>query len=175
MIESSAVSVRTNLAAVEGVQNDKLDTLKSIPEATRPPLSDLINTWCPVKKIFVAVHGIGDQFQGETVQSVAFRVCDYVGVPAAMPLGRFHGPGGTVTKAFIPDPDRDPPIQCGFAEIYWANVPQFPPPTSTSSRNPRSGHEPWCNGFGFARRRTTPASPPGPRMTMSASNRSSRS
>ncbi len=72
------------------------------------------------------MHGIGDQFQGETVQSVAFRVCDYVGVPAAMPLGRFHGPGGTVTKAFIPDPVRDPPIQCGFAEIYWANVPRIP-------------------------------------------------
>ena len=100
--------------------------LKSIPKATRPPLSDLINTWCPVQKIFVAVHGIGDQFQSETVQTVAYRVCDYVGVPAALPLGRFHGPGGTVTKAFIPDPDRDPPIHCGFAEIYWANVPRIP-------------------------------------------------
>ena len=126
VVASATESVRKNIDVVEGLQPDKLGELKSIPEATRPALSDLINTWCPVQKIFVAVHGIGDQFQGETVQSVAYRVCDYVGVPAAMPLGRFHGPGGTVTKAYIPDPDRDPPIRCGFAEIYWANVPRIP-------------------------------------------------
>ncbi len=100
--------------------------LEQMPEQAREPVARLINEWCPVPKIFVAVHGIGDQFQNETVQSVAFRVCDYLGQPAALPLGRFHGPGATVTGAFLPDPDRDPPIECGFAEIYWANVPRIP-------------------------------------------------
>jgi hypothetical protein len=100
--------------------------LKGFPEQARRPLSKLINEWSPIRKIFLAVHGIGDQFHNETVQSVAFRVCDYVGLPAALPLGRFHGGGATVTGTFLPDPDRDPPVDCGFAEIYWADVPRGP-------------------------------------------------
>ena len=103
-----------------------LKSLALLPKRTHPVLSKLIDKWSPIRKIFVAVHGIGDQFQSETVQTVAYRVCDYVGVPTALPLGRFHGPGGAVTKAFVPDPDRDPPVNCGFAEIYWANVPRIP-------------------------------------------------
>ena len=59
-------------------------------------------------------------------RSVAHRVCDYVGQPAAMPLGRFHGTIATVTRAYLPDPDRDPHVNCGFAEIYWADVPRKP-------------------------------------------------
>lgn len=102
------------------------DRLGRIPEIARVPISELINEWCPIPRIFVAVHGIGDQSQNATVQSVAFQVCQYVGVPAALPLGRFHGPGTTVTGAFLPEPDRDPPIDCGFAEIYWADVPRGP-------------------------------------------------
>jgi hypothetical protein len=125
-VVDATARVQQSLATVEAMNPEDLRQLTAVPDETRPPLSDLINTWCPVPKIFVAVHGIGDQFQSATVQSVAYRVCDYVGVPAALPLGRFHGPGGTVTKAFIPDPDRDPPIRCGFAEIYWANVPRIP-------------------------------------------------
>ncbi len=100
--------------------------LKTLPGLIYPPLSKLINTWSPVPKIFVAIHGIGDQFQSETVQSVAYRVCDYVGVPTALPLGRFHGTGGSVARVFVPEPDRDPPVNCGFAEIYWADVPRVP-------------------------------------------------
>jgi hypothetical protein len=100
--------------------------LQEFVEEVRVPISKLVNDWFPVRKIFVAVHGIGDQFHNETVQSVAIRVCDYVGVPAALPLGRFHGGGATVTGAFLPVPDRDPPVDCGFAEIYWADVPRGP-------------------------------------------------
>jgi hypothetical protein len=100
--------------------------LGEIPVIAQKPISELINDWCPIPRIFVAVHGIGDQALNATVQSVAFQVCQYVGVPAALPLGRFHGPGTTVTGAFLPEPDRDPPIDCGFAEIYWADVPRGP-------------------------------------------------
>ncbi len=123
------------VAAVDAVGKDPdqvhrysllLKALALLPAKTHPLLSRLIDEWSPIRKIFVAVHGIGDQFQSETVQTVAYRVCDYVGVPTALPLGRFHGPGGTVTKVFVPDPDRDPPVNCGFAEIYWANVPRVP-------------------------------------------------
>jgi hypothetical protein len=126
VITNAAASVRQQLDVVEKTSPEDIAELKDVPKVAGPPLSALINTWCPVQKIFIAVHGIGDQFQSETVQTVAYRVCDYIGVPAALPLGRFHGPGGAVTKAFIPDPDRDPPIRCGFAEIYWANVPRIP-------------------------------------------------
>ena len=73
----------------------------------------------------MAVHGIGDQFQNETVQTVAFRVCDYVGQPTAIPLGRFRSPGARV-GVFLPEPGRDPNLDCGFAEIYWADVPRVP-------------------------------------------------
>jgi hypothetical protein len=95
---------------------------------TRDPvmLKTLINVWGPVRKVFVAVHGIGDQFRNATVQSVAFAVCRYLEQPMAIALGRFQGPGGTLTKAYIPNPASDPPINCGFAEIYWADVPRDP-------------------------------------------------
>jgi hypothetical protein len=42
-----------------------------------------------MKKIIVAVHGIGEQLRGETSRSVAYQVCRYWEVPASMPLGRF--------------------------------------------------------------------------------------
>jgi hypothetical protein len=91
----------------------------------RGPIIEIVNRWLPIPKIFVAVHGIGDQFQNETVQTVAFRVCDYLGQPAAIPLGRFHSPGARV-GVYLPEPGRDPDLDCGFAEIYWADVPRVP-------------------------------------------------
>ena len=98
--------------------------LSQFAEELRRPLAQFLREWLPVKKILIAVHGIGDQFNFATIQSVAHRVCDYVGQPAAMPLGRFHGTIATVTRAYLPDPDRDPQVNCGFAEIYWADVPR---------------------------------------------------
>jgi len=41
-------------------------------------------------KIFVAVHGMGDQVRCETVQAVAYQVCRYFGRPAGLPLGHLH-------------------------------------------------------------------------------------
>lgn len=76
-------------------------------------------------KIIVAVHGIGDQYAFETVRSVADRFCQYMGVPAAIPLGRFHNPQGSVLGAYIPTSNLDWfPKGLGFAEIYWADVPR---------------------------------------------------
>ncbi len=100
------------------------DDPKKIYDRLQKPVTEFLSEWYPIQKILIAVHGIGDQFNFETVQSVAYRVCDYVGQPAAIPLGRFHGTNATITRAYLPDPDRDPPVNCGFAEIYWADVPR---------------------------------------------------
>ena len=136
----------------------ELADLALLPKVIQPSLSVLINEWSPVRKIFVAVHGIGDQFQSETVQTVAYRVCDYVGVPTALPLGRFHGPGGAVTEAFVPEPDGDPPVNCGFAEIYWANVPRVPAADKHILEEPQEmGAGPWSSASGCERAARTRA------------------
>ncbi len=119
-------------------------------EELRGPLAQFLREWFPVKKILIAVHGIGDQFNFATIQSVAHRVCDYVGQPAAMPLGRFHGTIATVTRAYLPDPDRDPHVNCGFAEIYWADVPRKPAAEKYILEEPTNWRGPWLSGWNFA-------------------------
>jgi hypothetical protein len=95
----------------------RLSHLISAPEASEPNHE-------PVK-IIVAVHGIGDQFAFETVRSVADRFCQYMGLPSAIPLGRFHSVHGTVTGAYIPRGNMKWfPVGLGFAEIYWADIPR---------------------------------------------------
>src|ERR687896_2564532 len=75
-----------------------------------------------IKKIIVAVHGIGDQMSYETAQSVAFRFCDYCNVPPAIPLGLFH-PLQAKEDGFLVDAPPDSPLPGhGFAEVYWAGV-----------------------------------------------------
>jgi hypothetical protein len=75
-----------------------------------------------IKKIIVAVHGIGDQMSYETAQSVAFRFCDYCNVPPAIPLGLFH-PLQAKEYGFLVDAPPDSPLPgLGFAEVYWAGV-----------------------------------------------------
>jgi hypothetical protein len=80
----------------------------------------------PVKQIMVAVHGIGDQFNFETVQLVVYQFCRYYGQPSALPLGRFHTlkveQQGTYFLQSPPDPKL--PANLGFAEIYWADIPR---------------------------------------------------
>jgi hypothetical protein len=79
-----------------------------------------------VPKILVAVHGIGDQIANATVQSVAFRVYDYYGLPPAVPLGRFHRSANAPPGVELFERASDPkfPARLGFAEVYWADVPR---------------------------------------------------
>jgi hypothetical protein len=75
-------------------------------------------------KILVAVHGIGNQFEYATIQSVAFALCRFHGEAASIPLGRFHldRPGTYVHPL---DPEREGfGRSVGFAEIYWADIPR---------------------------------------------------
>lgn len=77
-------------------------------------------------KILVAVHGIGDQVANATVQSVAFRLYEYYGLPPAVPLGRFHRSASAPPGVELFEREHDPkfPARLGFAEVYWADVPR---------------------------------------------------
>ena len=73
--------------------------------------------------MLVAVHGVGDQFNYETVQSVALRLAHYYGERAALPLGSFYEAQDVARARLLMSP---PPIGLppgvGFAEVYWADV-----------------------------------------------------
>jgi len=73
-----------------------------------------------VKKVVVAVHGIGDQYSFATIQSVVNQFCVYYGQPAAVPLGNFHS-GQTAYSLSAPYPE-DPFKRFAFTEVYWAPI-----------------------------------------------------
>lgn len=73
------------------------------------------------RKVFVAVHGIGDQFRYATIQSVVHRVCRHLGYPAGIPLGSFHREDAfSLGKPYPSDPFG----RLGFGEVYWAGIPR---------------------------------------------------
>jgi len=79
------------------------------------------------ERIIVAVHGIGDQFQFATVQSVAHRYCAARNEPQPLPLGRFYDKAfGTPPKGtfILPLPLKNEDLT--FAEVYWADIPRIP-------------------------------------------------
>jgi hypothetical protein len=135
MIRLTEAARRRMARLLATVRTGDVDIDETVRKA-RGPLIRIVNKWVPIPKVFVAVHGIGDQFQNATVQTVAFRVCDYVGQPTAIPLGRFHAPGARV-GVFLPEPGRDPNLDCGFAEIYWADVPRVPAAEKHTLEEPR--------------------------------------
>ncbi|HXU31269.1 MAG TPA: hypothetical protein VN851_11875 [Thermoanaerobaculia bacterium] len=73
-----------------------------------------------VKKVIVAVHGIGDQYSFATIQSVVNQFCLYYGQPAAVPLGNFHSgqPAYSLSAPYPPDPFK----RFAFTEVYWAPI-----------------------------------------------------
>ena len=75
-----------------------------------------------VKKIVVAVHGVGDQYTFETIQSVVNQFCSFYSQPAGIPLGNFHT-GRTTFSLPAPYP-REPFERFAFAEVYWAKIPR---------------------------------------------------
>lgn len=79
-----------------------------------------------VRRVFVAVHGIGDQFWYETIQLVAYRLGKFFDVPAPIPLGSFHSENveeaGFLFLKHPPYPERFQDV--GLSEIYWANIPR---------------------------------------------------
>ena len=79
-----------------------------------------------IRRIYVAIHGIGDQFQYATIQQVANRLGKYYDVAAPIPLGSFHSKAASeVGFLFLKTPPYDPRLlDVGLAEIYWADIPR---------------------------------------------------
>ncbi len=82
------------------------------------------------KRIIIAIHGIGDQYQNATVKTVLSAVGKFFGYPAATPIGRFRSPDGRISAFTLPQlpppAEQLPPAlaETGFVEIYWANLPR---------------------------------------------------
>ncbi|HXT49754.1 MAG TPA: hypothetical protein VN811_01855 [Thermoanaerobaculia bacterium] len=75
-----------------------------------------------VTKVVVAVHGVGDQHNFATIQSVVNQFCTFHRKPAAIPLGKFHNNAATFSmKAPFPAERFQ---HLAFAEVYWADVPR---------------------------------------------------
>jgi hypothetical protein len=75
-----------------------------------------------VKKIIVAVHGIGDQFRHATIQSVIAQFCVHHGLPSAVPLGGFYEGQGPLSLG--PPYPAKPFGELAFIEVYWAGIPR---------------------------------------------------
>jgi hypothetical protein len=75
-----------------------------------------------VKKVIVAIHGIGDQTEFATIQKVAAQFCSYHKRAFALPLGAFHN-GQEVLE--LPQPAGSAALlELLFAEVYWADIPR---------------------------------------------------
>lgn len=77
-----------------------------------------------VKKLVIAIHGIGNQRRGETVRSVAhwFGKQSKDDLPL-VPLGFFAMEEGDVRISRLESPGEGLD-DVGFAEIYWADIPR---------------------------------------------------
>jgi hypothetical protein len=76
-----------------------------------------------VTKVIVAVHGVGDQYQYATIQTVVNQFCRFYKAPPATPLGSFHN--GQPSYAFSPPYPADELEHFAFAEVYWAKIPRI--------------------------------------------------
>ena len=79
-----------------------------------------------IKKIVVAIHGIGDQYRYATAQSVVTIFSRCFDQAAAVPLGSFYGDASVVkTFRLEPPPEVKKDIaNIGFVEFYWADIPR---------------------------------------------------
>ena len=91
----------------------------AISAATSPALP-------AIEKIVVAIHGIGSQLRSDTIRSVARRFGDRSCPPLpVMPLGFFNLSSSATVRVSRLDANPDDPLaRIGFAEIYWADIPE---------------------------------------------------
>ncbi|HEV7348838.1 hypothetical protein [Telluribacter sp.] len=75
-----------------------------------------------VKKVIVAVHGVGDQYSFSTLQSVVNQFCRFFGEPTAIPLGCFHD--DRISFSLKPPYPHEKLKSISFAEVYWAKIPR---------------------------------------------------
>jgi hypothetical protein len=79
-----------------------------------------------IKRVFVAVHGIGEQTNNQTIQAVAAQFCRHQQANVAIPLGSFYSDPQAPFKAFPLTHPPYPKDLAGFnlAEVYWAGIPR---------------------------------------------------
>ena len=79
-----------------------------------------------IKKVIVAIHGIGDQYRNATVQSVVNIFGRCFDQTAAVPLGAFYSADGQIRTFQLTAPPEVAPelAQLGFVEAYWADIPR---------------------------------------------------
>lgn len=76
-----------------------------------------------VTRIFVGVHGIGDQTECETIQTIIERVTAYQGSALHAPLGKISSALKANGVYLCPDLSA-PGNSIGFTEVYWADIPR---------------------------------------------------
>jgi len=77
-----------------------------------------------IKKIVIAIHGIGDQYAtARSVINIFSRCFDQA---VAVPLGSFYGVESAVEIFFLKArPEIKPAmVDIGFVEVYWADIPR---------------------------------------------------
>lgn len=79
-----------------------------------------------IKKLVVAIHGIGDQYRQATIQSVVTRFGHHFDYPATVPLGSFYSVPGQISAFRLKalPPDQTELASIGFVEAYWADIPR---------------------------------------------------
>lgn len=75
-----------------------------------------------VTKVIVAVHGVGDQHNYATIQSVVNQFCNFYREPTAVPLGSFYT--GGAAYSLQPPYSAQQFEHLAFAEVYWATIPR---------------------------------------------------
>jgi hypothetical protein len=89
-----------------------------------------------VKKVVVAVHGIGDQTQFAAVQQVLSQFFHFHGEIATVPASEFR----TDRKSLVIDKERYPELYgLAFAEVYWADLAHH----SVSKKSDLKDIKPW--------------------------------
>jgi hypothetical protein len=110
---------RSDTPAAEAARKEAEEAVQELDPATKKALQK-------IERVYVAIHGIGDQFQYATIQQVANRLGKYYDVAAPVPLGSFHSKSASeVGFLFLAHPPYDARLEdVGLAEIYWANIPR---------------------------------------------------
>jgi hypothetical protein len=84
------------------------------------------NTKKPPCTFIIAVHGIGDQIEYATVQSVVAEAGKYCGTLGSVPLGSFYpvaARASGVNGPIAPEPQILADVGgLGFGEVYWAGI-----------------------------------------------------
>ncbi|MDE1184766.1 MFS transporter [Paraburkholderia sp.] len=94
--------------------------------AAIPPATLRVKSDRPLKKIVVAIHGVGSQQRSATIRTVASCLgrLDKPPLPV-MPLGFFSvGNADEVHVCQLDVPRQHVLWNVGFAEVYWADVPR---------------------------------------------------